>query len=362
MQVLSVLYFNRYRFGVTMPRFVGRLVLSLLIFSGGLCTTAQAFEPFRPFQPLPESPPIPHDNPQSAARITLGKMLFFDRRLSVNGSLSCNSCHDLSRGGADFRPLSTGATGITGRRAAPTLWNVAYQTVLFWDGRAESLEQALSSHLIDKTVMAMPSSQAVVDSISRVDTYVELFANSFADDAVSYQNIKRALASFIRSLRTPNSAFDRYLKGDKQALSGAAQRGFKTFVDTGCASCHFWVNLSGPVPGLAFKMGEGFYELFPNYPGSAYESRYHLSDDLGRYYVTDDPDDRRLWRVPVLRNIALTAPYFHNGSVASLDEAIRVMARTQLGKELSEHQVEDVAAFLGTLTGEFPVISLPQLP
>jgi len=341
-----------------MSQLVFRLLL-LLIFPGGLLATAQAFEPF---QPLPDLPPIPYDNPQSDEKIALGKMLFFDRRLSINGSLSCNSCHDLTRGGADYRPVSTGATGIKGERSAPTLWNVAYQTVLYWDGRASSLEQALASHLTDNTVMAMSSPQAVVTAISSINAYEKLFSKSFDDRVVSYKNINRALASFIRSLRTPDSAFDQYLEGNQQAISRAAKRGFKTFVDSGCASCHFWVNLSGPVPGLAFEMGEGFYELFPNYPGTKDESHYRLSDDLGRYTVTNDSTDRRMWRVPVLRNIAVTAPYFHNGSVTTLEEAIHVMARTQLDREFSDKQAKDVAAFLETLTGKFPDMILPRLP
>jgi len=338
-----------------MLKFSGQFLAVLLIFPG----LAHAFEPF---QVLPESPPIPHDNPQSDAKIALGKMLFFDRRLSVNGSLSCNSCHDLTRGGADFRSVSIGATGIAGRRSAPTLWNVAYQTVLYWDGRAASLEQALASHFTDETVMAMPSKQAVVTAIKRVAGYEDYFARSFNGQVVSYENINRALASFIRSLKTPNSAFDKYLAGNKQALSSSARRGFTTFVDSGCASCHFWVNLSGPVPGLAFEMGEGFYELFPNYPGTADESRYHLADDLGRYMITDEATDRRMWRVPVLRNIALTAPYFHNGSVATMEDAIRVMARTQLNKDFNDKQVADIAAFLQTLTGKFPDLIIPRVP
>ena len=341
-----------------MLRFVRRFVVPGLAWF----LVAGSVQAFEPYQPLPAAPPIPLDNLQSESKIALGKMLFFDRRLSVNDHLSCNSCHDLARGGSNYQAVAAGATGIKGRRSAPTLWNVAYQTVLFWDGRAESLEQAVAEHLLDNTVMAMPSRQAVTERVAGIAAYADLFARSFAGEGVSYENISRALASFIRSLRTPDSAFDRYLKGDLHAISESAQRGFTTFVDTGCGSCHFWVNLSGPVPGLAFKMGEGFYELFPNYPGTTYESRYHLTDDLGRYHVTKDPTDRRMWRVPVLRNIAVTEPYFHNGSVSTLEEAIRVMARTQLGKTFSEKQVSDVSDFLRTLTGEFPTLSLPQLP
>lgn len=338
----------------------GRIISFFLAFAVLIMATfsVQAFEPF---QPLPASPPIPDDNPQTLAKISLGKMLYFDRRLSVNGSLSCNSCHDLSHGGADYRALPIGATGIQGKRIAASLYNVAYETVFFRDGRAATLEEAIQSHLLDPTVMAMPSADKVRATLADIGAYRELFANNF-DDGLSYDNISRALASYIRTLRTPDSAFDRYLRGDKQALSTQAQRGFKTFIETGCASCHFWVNLSGPVPGLAFQQGEGFYELFPNHPGTPEDARYHLSDDLGRFNVTHIETDRRMWRVPVLRNVAVTAPYFHNGSVNTLNEAIRVMARTQLSVIIAQPDIDDIAAFLRSLTGRFPQITIPQLP
>lgn len=316
---------------------------------------------FEPFQPLPDLPPIPADNPQSAAKITLGKNLFFDRRLSINEALSCNSCHDLMRGGTLDKPYAIGATGKQGRRAVPTLWNVAYQTIYNQDGSALSLEHQLQSHLLDETTLAMPDEKMLVQRLAHISGYRQQFSVVFAQ-GLTYATITQALASFIRSLSTPGSDFDRFLLGEQQALSVAAQRGFDTFIEVGCAACHFWINLSGPVPGLAFKMGEGFYELFPNYPGTDDEQRYRLSDDLGRYYITRDDSDKRMWRVPVLRNIALTAPYFHNGSVATLDEAIRVMARTQLRKDLSAAQVQDITAFLHSVTGEFPELIMPRLP
>jgi len=316
---------------------------------------------FEPFQPLPSMPPIPDDNPLTASKISLGKMLFFDRRLSVNGSLSCNSCHDLSRAGSDYRVLSPGATGHSNQRSTPTLYNVAYQTVFYWDGRASTLEEAIASHLLDRTIMSIPTTTDVVNVINKVPAYRKLFSEVF-QSSISYDTITAALASFVRSLTTPNSPWDNYLNGNKSAISKQARIGFKTFIETGCASCHFWVNLSGPVPGLAFQQGEGFYELFPNYPGTDYERRYLLSDDLGRYAITKDPTDRRMWRVPVLRNIELTAPYFHNGSVATLEEAIKVMAKVQLGKDMVQPDVDDVAVFLRTLTGKIPDITVPQLP
>ncbi|MBI5450760.1 MAG: c-type cytochrome [Gammaproteobacteria bacterium] len=319
-------------------------------------------EEFSPFQPLPPQPPIPADNALSDDKVQLGRQLYFDRRLSFNQGLSCNSCHDLMAGGADNRAaVSKGDVGRAAARSAPTLWNVAYQTVYFWDGRAASLEAALAEHLTSPTEMAMPDDKALVERLS--GAYSDQFERVFKKQGeFNYQNITRALASYIRTLVTTGSRFDRYLQGDGSAIPMQAKQGYQRFIDVGCASCHFWVNLSGPVPGLAFQMGEGFYELFPNYPGTEEEGRYALAEDLGRYYITQDDKDRRMWRVPVLRNIALTAPYFHNGAVPTLDEAVRVMAITQLGVKLTAGEVEDIVEFLKTLSGEFPPQPLPRLP
>ncbi len=321
--------------------------------------TVQAIEPF---QPLPPQPPQPADNPVSDAKRDLGRLLYFDPRLSFTGLMSCNSCHNVFEGGDDGKSRSTGALGLKGKRSAPTLWNVAYQTVYFWDGRAPSLETAIKEQLLSRTEMGMPNETTLVARVRAIGAYRERFAEAFAGGAVSYDNIARALASYIRTLVTPNGPFDRYLKGDSQAISAAAQRGFREYVETGCASCHFWVNFSGPVPGLAFQMGEGFYELFPNYVGTEYDEKYRLLEDLGRFLVTGDPGHTYMWRVPSLRNIAETAPYFHNGSVATLEEAVRVMAKTQLNKELDVSQLADIVAFLKTLSGEFPEQTVPVLP
>jgi len=322
-----------------------------------------AFAEFEPFQPLPASPPIPSDNPQTSAKIALGKQLYFDKRLSATYTVSCNGCHNVMSAGDDGKAVSRGALGLAGKRSSPTLYNVAYQTVYFWDGRAASLEEAIKEHLISPTEMGMKDKNAVVERLWQTGTYKQVFADAFGPGvALSYETITQALASYVRTLRTPDSDFDRYLLGDNDAISKQAKRGYDEFIEVGCASCHFWVNLSGPVPGLAFQMGEGFYELFPNYPGTKDETRYQLADDIGRYYVTKDETDRRMWRVPVLRNVGLTAPYFHNGQVETLEEAVRVMGTTQLGKELSRAQQEDIAAFLHTVSGRFPAQKFPKLP
>jgi len=324
-----------------------------------VAASAQAIEPF---QPLPTQPPQPADNPVSDAKRDLGRLLYFDPRLSFTGLMSCNSCHNVFEGGDDGQPRSVGALGVAGKRSAPTLWNVAYQTVYFWDGRAPSLEAAIKEQLLSRTEMGMPNEATLVARVRAIAAYRQRFAEAFAGGAVSDDNIAKALASYIRTLVTPDGPFDRYLKGDSQAISAAAQRGFREYVETGCASCHFWVNFSGPVPGLAFQMGEGFYELFPNYVGTEYDEKYRLLEDLGRFLVTGDPGNTYMWRVPSLRNIAETAPYFHNGSVATLEEAVRVMAKTQLNKDLDVRQLADIVAFLKTLSGEFPEQTVPVLP
>ena len=338
---------------------LSRIVTAMALFM--LTWTAQADIPWT-FQPLPAQPPIPADNPQSPDKIALGKQLFFDPRLSITGTLSCNSCHNLAAGGEDGRAQPVGVYGRKGRRSTLTLWNAAYHTVYNWDGSARTLEAQAANHLLDPKVMGMPDAQQVVQRIRAIPAYERQFEAVFGEPGVSFVNINRALASFLRTLVTPDSPFDRYLRGDKQAISVQAQRGFQAFIERRCASCHFWVNLAGPNPGLALEQGQGFYELFPNHPGTDYEERYRLADDIGRYDYSQDETDRRMWRVPSLRNIAITAPYFHNGAVKTLDEAVRVMAKTQVQQVLTEAEVADIVAFLQTLTGEFPAIELPRLP
>jgi len=318
---------------------------------------------FEAFLPLPRVPHVPEDNLMTPAKIELGKQLYFDARLSFTGTVSCNSCHNVMAGGEDGRAVSVGALGKAGKRSAPTLWNVAYQTVYFWDGRAPDLKSAIKEQLISPTEMGMPAEASVTDRLSLIPGYRDQFEHVFRKSgSLNYDNIARALAAYIRTLVTPNSAFDRYLDGNKKAVSSSVINGHHEFIEVGCASCHFWVNFSGPVPGLAFQMGEGFYELFPNFQGSKYDKMYKLKDDLGRYLVTKEKIHKRMWRVQTLRNVAITAPYFHNGEVKTLEVAVRVMAKTQLDKELTDQQVNDIISFLNSLTGEFPEQRMPRLP
>jgi cytochrome c peroxidase len=312
------------------------------------------------FDALPEKPPVPKDNPMTKAKIELGKQLFFDPRLSKDGTVSCNSCHNLMASGTDNRPVSVGVDAQKGGRSAPTVWNAAFLTTQFWDGRAATLEDQAKGPILNPIEMGMPDPETVVGRIKNIPGYVAQFDSVFGGkNSVNYDNIAKAIAAFERTLITPDSPFDRYVKGDKKALSKRAKRGMELVKSVGCTSCHTGPNFSGPA---SLKIGEGFFQKFPTYTGSEYEKKYDLMADVGLASVTKNDSDKHMWRVPTWRNVAVTAPYFHNGSVATLDEAVRVMAKTQLDKKLSDKEVQDIVEFLSSLTGEFPKISMPRLP
>lgn len=311
------------------------------------------------FKALPDQPPIPKDNPMSEEKIELGKMLFFDPRLSMDGTISCNSCHNVMFHGGDGRPVGAGIHGQRGGRGSPTVWNSAFHTVQFWDGRAVSLEEQAKGPLINSVEMGMSSHDMVIARIQQIPGYVQAFKKVFPKDKKpTIDNAAKAIAAYERTLITPNSPFDKYMKGNKKAMTPQQIRGMKLVDEIGCTSCHTGVNFAGE----GFKMGEGHYQPFPQIPGSKYDKMYDLTSDLGRYEVTKKAEDKNHWRVPTWRNVAITAPYFHNGKVHTLNEAVRVMAKTQLGMDLKDKQVSDIVAFLNALTGEFPVQTMPMLP
>lgn len=331
---------------------------ALTLFCLLLATPAWAFDIL---QALPKEPITPADNPVTSEKAELGKQLFFDPRLSADNTLSCNSCHNLAAGGDD----DGAATRLSGKklhRSAPTVFNAAYMSRLNWDTRAASLEEQVKDHLLDPQVMAMGVAENVVQKIASVPGYRQQFKKVFGESAVNWDNISKAIATFERTLTTPNSPFDQFIQGKDNAISAAAKRGLNLFTEIGCLSCHFGVNFAGPAPGPALNMGDGFYELFPNFVGTRYDEKYDLIADLGRYALTLDNGHKRMWRVPQLRNIALTAPYFHNGSVNSLVEAVKIMGITQLKADLSDQEIAEIVAFLESLTGQFPTITLPRLP
>ena len=221
--------------------------------------------------------------------------------------------------------------------------------ILGWARR--TLEDQAKGPILNPIEMAMPDESSAVDRIRSIPGYVSQFETVFGGEVpVNYDNIAKAIASYERTLVTPDSPFDRFINGDKEALNSSAQRGMQTVQDIGCTACH-----SGPIfagPGT-LPIGQGFFQRFPLLNDSEYVAKYRLAEDLGRYTVTEKESDKHMWRVPTWRNVALTAPYFHNGSVDTLDEAVRVMAKTQLGLDLSAEQVGDIVAFLESLTGEF---------
>ncbi|MEN8174326.1 MAG: cytochrome-c peroxidase [Pseudomonadota bacterium] len=310
------------------------------------------------WQALPDAPTIPVDNPQTPEKIALGKQLFFDPRFSSTGTVSCNSCHNLMAGGDDGRSTSMGVHGLTGPRNAPTVWNAAFHSVQFWDGRAGTLEDQARGPVVADVEMGMKNLEAAIDRVRRIPGYVEQFQHVFGgDDPVSIDNAAKAVAAYERTLITPNSPYDRYVKGDKNALTEQQLRGMQTFEELGCVACHRGPAFNGP----PMPDGQGFFIDFP-FHDSPYVAQYGLRDEDGRFAVSGDPDDRHKYRVPTLRNIAVTAPYFHNGRVKTLEEAVRVMAPTQLKKNLTDDQVAAVVSFLQALTGEFPAQQLPRLP
>lgn len=307
---------------------------------------------------LPLQAPEPQENKISKAKVDLGRRLFLDPRLSVDGTISCNSCHNVMASGSDNRPVSIGVKGQRGNRSAPTVFNSAFLSVQFWDGRANSLEEQAKGPLVNPAEMGMPNHNAVVDRLKKTPGYPELFARAFTESQpITIDNVAKAIASFERTLITPNSAFDRWAKGDRVAISDASIRGFRRMNEIGCVSCH-----SGPAfAGPSLPSGTGFFQKFPVFTENKYVGQYNLDSDLGRQTVTGKIQDKNFFRVPSLRNVAITAPYFHNGRVTQLKEAIRVMGKTQLNQDLVSRDVDDIYAFLLTLTGEIPQQILPRL-
>jgi cytochrome c peroxidase len=301
---------------------------------------------------LPTQAEAPADNPTTAAKVELGQMLYHDPRLSSTGTVACASCHNTMLGGEDNRPNSMGVNGQTGGRSAPTVWNAAFNKVQFWDGRAASLEAQAAGPVTNPIEMGMKSWDDVVARLQSIEGYKQAFEQAFGKDSISKDNATKAIAAYERTLITPNSPYDRYVGGDKSALSAQQVRGMEKVAELGCTHCH-----SGP----AFN-GPGMFQKFPMIPNGYFEAQYHFSKDKGLAEVSKNSADEHLWKVPTLRNVALTAPYFHNGSVKTLDKAVTMMAQLQLGKELSKEEVADIVAFLNGLTGEFPKQKMPVLP
>lgn len=312
-------------------------------------TVPEAINPrlLRRFKPLRASFDDAGD-PPPIARVALGRMLWFDKRLSRGGELSCNSCHQLDRYGVDHVPTSVGFHGKRGARNSPSVYQAAGNIASFWDGRAPNVEEQVKGPLFNPDEMAMESPENLVEILGSMPGYVTAFAAAFPGQAkpLTYANVALAVGAFERGLVTP-ARWDRYLNGDHAALTSAELHGLKLFTSLGCMTCH-----TGELVGGSSFQKVGVLEPWPN------------QTDQGRFSVTKTEADRMTFRVPSLRNVAMTAPYFHDGSVQELSTAVEMMARHQLGEDLDPEGVASIVAWLGSLTGELPraYIAEPKLP
>lgn len=286
------------------------------------------------FSPLPDAVPAA-DGAATDDLVALGRMLYFEPRLSKSQKISCNSCHDLATYGVDNEPTSDGHKGQKGDRNSPTVFNAAAHFVQFWDGRAADVEEQAKGPVLNPVEMAMPAAPVVVKVLESMPEYVDLFTRAFPNDKkpVTYDNMARAIGAFERMLLTP-SRWDTFLKGDKTALTPEEAAGFKAFTDAGCQTCH-----AGALLGGSFYQKMGVAKPFPR------------SADPGREKVTKLASDEGVFKVPSLRNIEKTGPYFHDGATAGLDEAVRDMGEYQLGRSLTAEETTRIIDFLKVLTG-----------
>jgi cytochrome c peroxidase len=302
------------------------------------------------FEPIPSEPPALEGVEATPERVELGKMLYFEPRLSESHTISCNSCHLVGLGGVDMLETSLGHRWQKGGRNAPTVLNAVFNTAQFWDGRAKDLEEQAGGPLINPVEMAT-THEHVIEQLRAIPGYVAMFEKAFpADpDPLDIANVEDAIALFEATLITPDAPFDRYLKGDGDALTAEQKEGLRLFVDKGCAGCHSGINMGGDQ-----YQPFGVVEL----PGA----EFLPPTDKGRFEVTRSVDDEYVFKVPSLRNIALTPPYFHTGKAWDLRQAVAVMGSAQLGIELSDAEVDRITAFLHSLTGEQPQVVYPILP
>jgi cytochrome c peroxidase len=288
--------------------------------------------------------PVPRASSLNPKEVLLGHKLFIDVRLSADNTVSCATCHNLELGGVDQQRRSRGINGAMGDINTPTVFNSSLNFKQFWDGRADSLESQVDGPTHHPKEMGSSWPQ-IVEKLSQDAGYVAEFAALY-EDGIQPANIRRAIAMFERSLVTPNSRFDRHLKGDTRALSEAEREGYRLFNDLGCISCHQGANVGGNM----FQHFGVMADYFENRGGETVADR-------GRFNVTGLESDRHRFKVPSLRNVELTPPYFHDGSATTLQEAVRVMARYQLGQPVTEQQIELVVAFLKTLTGKWEPVT-----
>lgn len=329
--------------------FLKLLAIAALLLFVGLITVCNR-SPLVTLQPkVPNLPdkhsnepilPIPAEVSLDPAKVALGERLFNDPQLSHDNTVSCAICHSLNKGGTDQRKFSTGIGNQTGKINAPTVFNSSLNFKQFWDGRAENLEAQIDgpTHATDE----MGSNwEEITRKLSQSPQYQTEFASIY-DVGIRAETIKDAIASFERSLITPNSRFDQFLRGNQDAITTEEKEGYRTFKSVGCISCHQGVNIGGNFFAQLGVLGDYFKDR-----GNVTKT------DLGRFNVTHKEKDKYVFKVPSLRNVSKTYPYFHDGSAKSLEDAVAVMSKYQLGRELSQQEIDSIVKFLRTLDGEY---------
>ncbi|CAA0142452.1 Cytochrome c peroxidase precursor [Tenacibaculum maritimum] len=294
--------------------------------------------------PLPANAEI-DANKLTNEKVALGKKLFLDVRLSKNNTISCASCHDLNKFGTDNLATSLGVAGRKGTRNSPTVFNAALHFTQFWDGRVGTVEEQAGMPILNHIEMAMDDEQSVVEKIQGIVEYKTFFKNAFPEEIepVNFENITSAIAAFERTLLSP-SRFDEFLKGDAKALTGKEKKGMFLFMTNRCVSCH-----DGPL------VGGNKFRSFGSEENPYWVKTGSKNIDNGRYELTGEAVDRYVFKVPSLRNVTKTFPYFHDGSVADIEEAIRIMGEVQLNIDLEDDDIQAIKAFLNSLTGEVSI-------
>lgn len=340
-----------------MRKFLSASLCISALFAGSVATAANTPVPSADelrttannlFAPIPAAPTEVRGQKITEDQIELGRWLWFEPRLSRSHIISCNTCHAIGTGGADNVPTSIGHGWQKGPRNSPTVLNAVFNAAQFWDGRAADLaEQATGP--VEASVEMNNTPDAVIETLNSIPAYVEMFEKAFpGKDSLSYANMARALEAFETTLVTPNSRFDQFLTG-KDAIDDLELKGLSLFINKGCIACHSGVNFGGQAYfpfGVVEKPGA---DILP-------------ADDKGRFTVTETATDEYVFRASPLRNIALTAPYFHSGQVWDLEQAVAIMGSSQLGHTLNDEETSAITAFLRTLTGDQPKVEYPILP
>jgi cytochrome c peroxidase len=340
--------------------------LAILLLQPALAAESLRDQAKNLFEPIPHSPPPLPGEVSTPEKLALGKMLFFDPRLSESQDLSCSRCHNISMGGVGPQSSATGHLGELGGRTVRTVLNAVFNKSQYWDGRTADLKEQVSASvmanpkallktrggpiIVNPAEMAL-TRQHAVERFQAIPGYADVFRKAFPDEAdpISYDNIAKAIALFEATLITPDCSFDRWLLGDDSALSPEQLQGLKLFIEKGCANCHKGVNFGG-----------GGYARFG--VATAPGPEFLPPDDWGRAAATKKFEDRYVFKIPGLRNIELTAPYFHAGGAKDLRTAVAVMSEAQLGQKLSAEEIDKLVAFLKSLTGRQPEVVLPILP